>query len=247
MIKHLLLTALILTINSLVVVSQSSEALPFQVNINHPPLSISQADLHEANTLTDLNRMFKPTWVKEYLWVEISSVQKREMVKVMGEDSILNQQQKHFLKSLDFPAPITVSVQYIPENNLTSNPPRNERFSFSVHPTKSAQYIGGEELLLSYLKENAIDKISKDVFQGYDLAILKFVINENGEVVDTSIYQSSKNDEVDALLYDVICNMSNWIPAEHESGIKVRQEFAFTIGNHENCMINTLNTINNMY
>ena len=76
---------------------------------------------------------------------------------------------------------------------------------------------------------------------------MKFTINELGQVVDTSIFQSTKDDDIDALLYQVICDMPDWTPAEYSNGEKVRQEFAFTIGNHESCVINLLNTVNNMY
>jgi len=241
----LVISAFLFTTISMV--AQAEHDLPFQVNINYEPLSISLEQLHSANNLSDLNRMFRPEWIKEYLSVEISTVQNDKVVSVLGHSNILNQEQKDFLKGLSFPAPITVTMNYIPDNTLKDNPPRTEIFTFSIHPTESASYIGGEEKLINYLKENAIAFIDDTIFQGYDLAVVNFTINEEGQVVDAYIYQSSKDEQTDKLLYETTCNMSDWIPAQHSSGVKVRQEFAWTVGNHENCMINLLNTINNKY
>jgi len=239
------ISVLLLVANSMV--SQNNLDLPFQVNINHPPLSISQDQLHNAISLSDLNRMFRPNWIREYLSVEISTIQNDKIVNVLGENDKLNQEQKDFLKSLNFPARITVSLEYIPENNLKENPPRKESFSFSIHPTTSASYIGGNEKLINYLNTTAVSKIDNSIFKEYDLAVVTFTINEEGQVVDASVFQSSEDEHTDNLLYEAVCNMSDWTPAQHDSGKKVRQEFALTVGNHESCVINLLNTVNNKY
>jgi len=236
---------LIFTLNS--IIAQAKTNLHYEVNVNHAPLSISLEQLQNAQSLSDLNRMFRPAWYREYLSVEISTVQDNQLVSVLGNSDTLNNQQKSFLKGLIFPAPITVSIDYIPENDLEENPPRNESFTFSIHPVKEAEYIGGHASLNNYLKEKAISHIPEGTFVGYDLAIVKFVINEKGQVVDVEVSQSSKDDSVDKLIYETVCNMPDWNPAQHTDGKKLRQEFALTIGNHENCMINLLNTVNNKY
>ena len=222
-------------------------SIPFQVNINYPPLSISQDQLFSANNLTDLNRMYKDEWVREYISVEISSTKKNQVNKVFGENFFISQEQKEFFKQIEFPASITVSVKYIPENSLKDNKVREEKFTFLVHPNKSASFVGGQNELEKYLQKEAVSKIPTKLLKEYDLAVVKFTINELGQVVDTSIFQSTKDDDIDALLYQVICDMPDWTPAEYSNGEKVRQEFAFTIGNHESCIINLLNTVNNMY
>lgn len=218
-----------------------SQSIPFEINVNHEPLSISQDQLHTATNISDLNRMFRPEWIREYHSVSISAIQENKIVQVQGSNGSLNEEQKQFLHNLNFPTTVSVSIYYTPENNLKDNPEREEIFSFSIQPTRAASYKAGEKKLLEYLKENATDHISNGVFQGYDLAIIKFTINEHGHVVDTSIFQSSKDEKTDELLHEVICNMPDWNPAMHSNGVKVRQEFVFTVGNHENCFINVLN------
>ena len=227
---------------SVISLSQNNIDIPFEVKVNYPPLSISQDQLHNANSLEDLNRMFKSAWIKEYHSVEISSVQNNKVVSVKGNSDVLNQEQKDFLQQLVFPAPITVSIHYIPQNKLKNNPPRKESFTFQIHPPKNATFLAGEAKLKEYLKSNAIDKIPVGIFKEYDLAVVTFTINENGQVVDASVFQSTKDEAIDNLLYETVCNMPDWSPALHANGKEVRQEFAFTVGNHESCVINLINT-----
>ena len=91
------------------------------------------------------------------------------------------------------------------------------------------------------MKENAIDKIPNGVFEGYDLAIVKFSVDEEGRVVDAHIFWPFKEEKIDALLLETICNMPSWKPAEFANGTTVQQEFVLTVGNHESCAINLLN------
>lgn len=241
----LFLSALLILASTTLAKSQSN--IPFQVNINYPFLSISQEQLNEANTLSDLNHNFKNEWVREYLSVEISTLHNGKLLKEVGENNHLNQVQKEFLKDLQLPAIITVKVQYIPENSLKHNQPKEEVFSFSINPAISASYKGGHDKLESYLQKNAVSKIPGNIFKEYDLAIIKFTINEMGQIIDAFVFQSSKDQTIDELLLKTVCGMSDWNPAQHANGKKVKQEFVFTIGNHKSCNINLVNTINNMY
>ena len=91
---------------------------------------------------------------------------------------------------------------------------------------------------------NAIDKISTS-FNKINLAAVKFTINEEGQIVDAHVFQSayqpSKDEKIDELLLETICNMPSWEPAEYDNGIKVKQEFVLTVGDMESCVVNLLN------
>jgi TonB family protein len=78
----------------------------------------------------------------------------------------------------------------------------------------------------------------------YNFVAIKFTIDEAGQIINAHIFQPSKDEDVDNLLLETICNMPNWKPAEYSNGKKVKQEFVLTVGNMENCMINLLNIRN---
>ena len=86
-----------------------------------------------------------------------------------------------------------------------------------------------------------MDQIPDGLFTGYDLAAVKFTIDEAGRITDAHVFWPSKDEKTDALLLETICNMPNWKPAAYADGTTVKQEFVLTVGNMENCAIHLLN------
>ena len=215
--------------------------LNYEVNRIYPPISITKEKLNEARTLIDLDSDYKSSWIRTYISVEISVSHKGKVKKAVSKNDMLSQEQKSILDMADLGTEISVIVRYIPENNLTHNDIQKIDFEIVVNPKNEAKYLGGAKQLNQYLEEKAIGNIPDATFKGYDLAAVKFAITEEGQVVDASIFWSSKNKKVDELLLETICNMPNWKPAEYANGTKVKQEFVLTVGNMENCMVNLLN------
>lgn len=222
--------------------------LRYEVNRIYPFVSISKEKLNEAHTLTDLsnepnelNLYYKPSWIKEYISVEIFTNYKGKTRKALSKNDTLSQEQKDIMKMADVGTGISVKVRYIPENTLIHNDIKELDFSFTVDPESEAAYSGGQQQLKQYLKEKAIDKIPAGSFKNYDLAAVKFTISEEGEIIDAHVFETSKDENLDELLLETIRNMPCWIPAEYSNGTKIKQEFVLTVGNMENCMVNLLN------
>ena len=114
-------------------------------------------------------------------------------------------------------------------------------FSFAVEADVDAQFPGGEAQLLAYLAKNAIDKIPEGTYQGYDLSAVKFTVDVSGSVTEVEIVEPFEDATIEELLHDAVCNMPDWIPAHFNDGTKVAQQFAFTVGNMENCKLPLLN------
>jgi len=219
----------------------ASDDLVCEVHRIYPPISWSKEKLHQAETIADLNPYYKPSWVKEYIAIRIEAYHNGSLKKAIGEGEILTLSQKAIMRGADVGTDISVVVDYIPDNNLKINEAKQIDFTFTIDPENMAQYEGGDEALNLYLQEQVMDKIPEGVFIDYILAIVKFTISEDGDAIDAHVFESSKNEIIDKLLLDAICNMPEWLPAEYDSGTKVRQEFALTVGNMENCMLNLVN------
>ena len=242
----LILLVLILAVPQFGAAQDSSmDELNFEVNRVYPPISIAKEKLKKATTLLDLNRHYKSTWVRTYLSVEVAASYQGDLKTIISENDTLSQEQKELLNRADEGSNIAVKVRYLPENTLKQNDSKEIKFKFTVEPESEAAYVGGEQKLRQYLKENAIDEIPEGSFQNYDLAIIKFMINEEGAVVDAHIFEplhrQSKDEKIDKFLLETICNMPKWQPAAYTSGKKVKQEFALTVGNHKSCVINLVN------
>lgn len=219
-----------------------TKGIQYEVNRVYPPLSITKEKLQEAQTLKELNPYFRPSWIRSYIAVELSTSYQGKQVQARGKDENLSPAQIDLLDKVDEGAAILVTIQYIPENNLTQNDAKEMDFTFTVEPDRGASYAGGTSKLMQYLKDNAIDKIPADSFEASVLAAITFTINESGEVIDAHVFESSTNERVDALLLEAVQNMPCWEPAEYKNGLNVRQDFVLMMGNMESCKINFLNT-----
>lgn len=201
-------------------------------------ISLTKEDLKSVETLTDINKRYEAEWVKEYLSVEVLTVNDGKTRKSVGKNDRLTQEQKNNINNADVNTDISVKVQYLPENNLKNNEPREMGFTFRPIPETEAKYAGDQEALKQYLKKEAIDKIPADIFKRYQLAAVKFSIDEEGQVCDAHVFWSAEDEKVDEILLNVVNNMPQWTPAEYADGTKVKQEFALRVGDMESCVTN---------
>lgn len=213
----------------------------YGTNIVYPPLSISRSTLNNADSIGHLNRFYKTSWIKEFLKVEIQSTHRGIVQSAFAKNDKLTLQQKKLIQTADYGTEIIVKVDYIPKNTLKHNDPKEIKFKFLVDPESNAEFYGGNEALQAYLKENAIDKIPIETFKDYLLTIVQFTINEDGEVENPYIFQSSNVDWVDDILLKTIQQMPCWKASTFANGSTTPQSFAFYIGNTESCTMNLIN------
>lgn len=215
--------------------------LKFEINQVLPFISIQENKLDKINTLTDLDKRYPTSWVREYISVEISACKNGNLVKASGLSDVLNQEQKELIRLADRNNDIAVSVTYLPENSLKNNTVKQYDFKVAIMPEKNAIYSEGPEQLIQYLKKNSIENIEAGSFTGYDLTAIKFAITEQGHIADIQVAMPSKDAKTDEMLVAAISKMPSWTPAAFSNGLKVKQNFVLTIGNMENCMVNLLN------
>jgi TonB family protein len=220
--------------------SNSTGGLHFEMNKVYPYTSISSADLQQAKTLLDLDARYKPSWVRTYVSVEVSVIHKGKPQHAVGKREVLTQAQKNLLDVADKGEDIYVKVLYYPENTLRENDVKEYDFTLSVDPDSDATFPGGHDALNQYLQKNAIEKIPSGIFVDYDMAAVKFTVNESGEITNARVFQAFKNEKVDALLLDAIRKMPCWKPAQYADGTQVKQDFVLTVGNMENCNVSLL-------
>jgi TonB family protein len=155
-------------------------------------------------------------------------------MKAVSPNDALSTEQKNILNTVDPGTGITINVTYKSKNAVTDNIVNSTMsVSMMIVPEIEAEYIGGYQQLKKYLKENVISKISEaKTWQLQDAnAIVLFTVDEDGEIVNTKISKTSGDAKTDKLLVDAINKMPKWKPAENSKGIKVKQEFEFSVGN----------------
>ena len=214
--------------------------LKFEINKALPFISISESKLAQINTLSDLDKRYPASWVKEYISVEVSAYQNGIKTMASGKSDVLNRAQKALIQSADRTHDLEVNIMYIPNNTLKNNPAKLYDFKLTIMPDQDAMYAGGKDQLLQYLQENGIANIEPTSFTGFDLTAIKFTITEQGRVSDIQVAMPSKDSKIDDILVAAIAKMSVWTPATFSNGVKVKQNYVLTIGNMESCMVNLL-------
>jgi len=220
---------------------QEDFEMSYEVNKIFPAVSISSDNLLLAKEIKDLNKHFKKSWIKKYLYVEVKTQEKGVQKSARAKSDQLSEEQKELMNAADLGSEIVVSVNYIPNNSLKHNDPKVFDFSFSVDPKNDAQFLGGQEALKKYLAKNIQEKIATDKFKQYGLAVVKFTVNSDGQIINPHLFWESSDEENNVILLASICNMPKWLPAEHANSYKVDQDFALIVGDKESCAINTIN------
>lgn len=203
---------------------------------------VKKEKLNEARYISDLIPGYPTNWIIQYVSVEILATCNGNTVKAESTNNTLSTIQKSILNSADLASDIVIKVVYKYKNAATDII-ENYRMNtmVTVVPETEAQYIGGYQALKKYLQENGInkiiepDRIEKLLTGNLFLppakpAVVFFTVNEQGEIVNAKISNTSGNAKTDKILLEAINKMPTWKPAENEKGKKVKQEFKFTVG-----------------
>lgn len=236
----IILSLCFLWTNSSLKAQTGADALRYEINRVDPPLAISPAALAAAETIQDLNNNYKPSWVRAYIYTEISAYVDGDKKIIKGKNNVLTAAQLKLMSSCDVGSDITINVHYIPENTLENNEPKDHGFTFQVLPEKEASFVGGYKAMMQHLETQVIRKIPLDQFEASTLAVVKFTIDENGEVCNSSIFESSKYSDIDNLLLTSIQHMPSWDAATYSNGATTAQNFVLTVGNLESCVMNLI-------
>ena len=224
-----------------VLMMAQNNGLHYEVNRVYPYLSVSKEQLKAANSIAEFNPHFKPSWIRAYESVTVFTVIQGKMQQSVSTSDVLTPAQKDNLNRMDAGTEISVVVRYLPENTLQHNDIQVFDFTFSINPDQEASFAGGQEALMQYLQKTAIQAIPANQFQGFDMAAVKFTVSQTGDIVEVNLFQPTKSAEMDQILLEAIRQMPTWKPATYADGTTVPQEFALTLGNMENCMVNLLN------
>ena len=104
-------------------------------------------------------------------------------------------------------------------------------YFITVVPEKQAEYIGGQNLLIDYLRANSNPHTTGIEQKNLKPGQYTFTVNKEGSISKARLGTSSGYPEVDNILLDLIRNMpGKWIPATNSQGERVEQEYVFFFG-----------------
>ncbi|MBP8033917.1 MAG: hypothetical protein KAZ71_04920 [Bacteroidia bacterium] len=193
--------------------------------------SVKKSQFSNAKLIRDVVSGYPSNWISSYVSVEIIGTCAGKVVKASGLNEKLTAEQIQILNTIDLAANLVVNVKYI-YNDFGRNKQENNdmHVEMTVVPEIEAEFIGGEKLLINYLKLNNYSKLPSKKPSDFKGAVIKFTINEGGDVINVRTTQKWGDAKTDQLLFDLISKMPKWKPAVNANGVKVKQDFVFSVG-----------------
>lgn len=215
----------------LTVLTAFSQDLGFEVKgaYAHPILA---GKLVNAAKISDLIDGYPVSWIAEYVSTGISVASGDIVNKAISTDDNLTPEQVSLLKNADLGDDVVIDVAYKSSNFITKElDMRYIHYAATVVPEHEAHYPGGPESMRSYLKESAINKIRNETFKAFQQAVIRFTVDEHGQIANPRVTTTSGDTKTDNLLLKALKNMPKWKPALNSAGASVTQDFEFIVGN----------------
>lgn len=165
-----------------------------------------------------------------YISVEIVAICNGKKVSSVGLSDKLTNAQRSVLSKADIGSDIIVKVKFKhrAHSRFVANSNIIEGYlPIKVVPFVEAEFLSGTKLVEDYLMEK-IDKINDP--KNTQPPVLKFVVNEEGKVINAKMEQTSKSSKIDKILLEATTNMPKWKPAKNSKGVTVKQEFCIQLG-----------------
>ncbi len=189
--------------------------------------SIPKQKLIDAKEISDVIENYPSSFIQDYNSITISGIVNGEDIEASTKNATLSEDQKEILVN----APeVFISVQYQKKNYNDKVQNRVMNVSLVITPETSAEFKGGYMQLIEYLKDNCQGEIAAKNFRYLPQPSVNFIINEEGYPESVVLKSSSKDDEIDKLLIEVIKDMPKWEPGSNAEGQAVKQKFTLDIG-----------------
>ena len=154
----------------------------------------------------------------------------------MSKDEYLTAEQKKLLSNVDIGSDVIVFVKYKFKNSVTHNSESSIIHStVTLVPEREAEYIGGNEQMTTYFTGKGLAKIFETNPKERQQITVEFLVSDKGEITNPKVTRTSGDIKIDELVLDAISKMPRWKAAENSKGIKINQEFGFSMGGWGGC------------
>ena len=199
--------------------------------------TVSKDRLHNAASVLD----FVPEqaeWDKvSFLRMAVNLLDAEGERRATGKNELLNERQIELLQTTDYASNFYLNARGKRKgegpDGLKDHPDDEWDFNyyFTVVPEKEAEYIGGRDALIQYLKENsraAISAVSKDNLRS---GRINFTVTKEGTLSNIQLDGTCGYPFVDTALIQLLLTLpGKWHPATDVNGERVEQELVFFFG-----------------
>jgi TonB family protein len=175
-------------------------------------------------------------YLLSYVSVELSAICDGKMLTALGISDTLTPEQKEIINAAEPGTDISIKIKFRFKNETADRPGNTGKihegeYAVTVIPHTEAEYPGGFKQFAEYFTENVFNKFPEILAtEKIQMAVLKFTVDEEGQIVDTRISKTSTDPEIDKIILDATNKMPKWMPAQNSKGLKIKQEFSIPLG-----------------
>lgn len=191
----------------------------------------------KLNTITSFADFLSDDATKDIISYESVSIivfkdEKRSDISETGSSGMLTIAQLNLLHSFDYSTNFVVEAHYHEKNTSTNTKKRNYATPhLTIVPEKQAEYEGGKEAFINYLKINNSHNTLYIDENKLRSAKLYFTVSKSGSITKARIDRSSGYPGIDNTILELLMKTpGKWQPAENAQGEKVDQELVITFG-----------------
>jgi len=193
---------------------------------------ITKSNLLNSKSIGDIFPKEATEKVSSYLSNEIYLLNQTKEISEVGKGDILNDAQVKLLQKIDYSNNILVKANYTLKNkSIGSLYDYPLTYYMTIIPETEAEFSGGNEKLIAYLKENS--KEATDIISRENLkpGRVNFTVTKSGSISNVHLESTSGYPSVDEVLVNIVEKMpQKWNPAVDMNGEKVDQELVFFFG-----------------
>jgi len=199
--------------------------------------TITKEELSKAKSITDIVPGEASKTRYSYKNVTVSILHNDKDVRdiktsEMGQSVEFNDAQIALLHSSDYSTNIRITALSRLKNDYTGIFKDDSLvYYMTIIPEKEAEFAGGPNALIDYLRENSKEKIAIKEMDQLQPGKVFFTVTKNGTIANVKLMSTSGYSSVDNELVAIIVNMpGKWDPARNLNGEKVNQEFVLFFG-----------------
>lgn len=191
--------------------------------------TVTKEDLKKAKSIVDILPKNATQFITEYFTSEISILEGdwKTDRNATGNSEVLNNAQYQLLQTADYSTNIYIRSDY--KNEYTGS--NYLTYFMTVVPKNQAEYIGGNDALIEYLKENSKKETAVIRQDQLKPGRVNFTVTKDGAIENINLDSTSGYPSVDKVLVEMISNtQGKWNPASNSKGEKVDQTLVFFFG-----------------
>lgn len=199
--------------------------------------TVTKEVLHKAESVGD----FMPSttnWPKHPVQsLKVTIFKGDEEFSETGNGLLLTKEQVDLLHSLESSDIFTLRAQCIgPNPDEPEMTDYKMYYPFTVVPEKQAEYPGGEDALVKFIKEKSLEERTPVTQDDLKRGFVVFTVSKTGEIEGTRHLIGCGYPAIDDKMVDLINSLpETWVPAENSNGENVAQEFVFFFGQLDGC------------